>query len=219
MTSGLAPGALEPVEGTTRQRIVAAAVDLFAAQGFDATSVSEVAARAGVAKGGLYHHFTSKDDLLFEVYRELVERQWQGVQAVLSRQLDPAAALREIIDDLVETTTVSVREAKVFARESHRLSDANQQRVRLSRRAIHDAVVELVATAQTSGRFAPVASPEMVAFTVFGVINELPVWYQPGGPKGAPVIAGELADLVLAALQPGPTLRGGSRGAQHQEQR
>jgi AcrR family transcriptional regulator len=211
-------GALEPSERTTKERIVAAAVDLFAAQGFDATSVSQVVTRAGVAKGGLYHHFASKDDLLFEVYRELVERQWQGVQAVLSQRLGPAAALRKIIGDLVETTTESVREAKVFARESHRLSDANQQRVRLSRRMIHDAVVDLVATAQVSGQFASVASPEMVAFTVFGVINELPVWYQTGGPKQAAVIAGELSDLVLAALQPDSTSTSGSGRAQQKEQ-
>ncbi len=64
----------------TRQRIVAAAVALFAEQGFDATSVTEVVARAGVAKGALYHHFASKDDLLYEVYRELVDRQLAGLR-------------------------------------------------------------------------------------------------------------------------------------------
>ena len=66
-------------ETGTRQRIVAAAVALFAEQGFDATSVNQVVARAGVAKGALYHHFDSKDDLLYEVYRELVDRQLAGL--------------------------------------------------------------------------------------------------------------------------------------------
>jgi hypothetical protein len=40
----------------------------------------------------------------------------------------------------------------------------------------------------------------VVTFTVFGVINELPVWYRPGGRKRPALIAAELADIVLAAL-------------------
>ena len=184
----------------TRSRIVAAAVALFAEQGYDATSVNQVVARAGVAKGALYHHFGSKDDLLYEVYRELVERQLAGLAEILGRELSPADALRAIVHDMVETTAARTAEAKVFFREGYRLSDTNQQRVRAARRQIHDAVTELVRSGQHDGAFAAVASPEMVTFTVFGVINELPVWYSPAGPKSARQLAGELADLVLHGL-------------------
>lgn len=184
----------------TRSRIVAAAVSLFAERGFDATSVNEVVARAGVAKGALYHHFGSKDDLLYEVYRELVDRQLAGLAAVLERGLPPEQTLREIVRDMVATTAARAPEAKVFFREGHRLGDANQQRVRAARRQIHDAVTELVRSAQVDGRFARVTSPEMVTFTIFGVINELPVWYSPDGPLTAEQIAAELSELVLAAL-------------------
>lgn len=195
-------------EAGGRQRIVAAAVALFAEQGYDATSVNQVVARAGVAKGALYHHFESKDDLLYEVYRELVDRQLAGLRTILAEGRPPAATLRALIDDLVSTTAASAAEAKVFARESHRLGDANQARVRAARRAIHDAVIELVRTGQAAGDFAPVASPEMVSFTLFGVINELPVWYRPDGPKQPAELAAELAALILAALRPS-----GSRAA------
>jgi AcrR family transcriptional regulator len=181
-------------ETSTRERIVAAAVALFA----------EVVVRAGVAKGALYHHFASKDDLLFEVYRELVDRQLAGLREILGRTLPPADTLRELIADLVETTAARAGEAKVFLRESHRLGDANQARVRAARRSIHDAVTDLVRTAQATGEFAPVASPEMVTFTVFGVINELPVWYRADGPKQPAELAAELSDLMLAALVPAP---------------
>ncbi len=190
------------VETGTRERIVAAAVSLFAERGYDATSVNQVVARAGVAKGALYHHFESKDDLLYEVYRELVDRQLAGLTAILERGLAPATALRALITDLVETTAASAAEAKVFARESHRLGDANQARVREARRRIHHAFIDLIRAAQISGEFAEVASPEMVTFTVFGVINELPVWYHPDGEKRPAELADELSALILAALAP-----------------
>jgi AcrR family transcriptional regulator len=196
-----------------RQRIVAAAVALFAEQGYDATSVNQVVARAGVAKGALYHHFESKDDLLYEVYRELVDRQLTGLRTILAEGRPPAATLRALIDDLVSTTAASAAEAKVFARESHRLGDANQARVRAARRTIHDAVIELVRAGQAAGDFAPVASPEMVSFTVFGVINEMPVWYRPDGPKQPAELAAELAALILAALRPAGTRAAGKTKA------
>jgi AcrR family transcriptional regulator len=201
MSTAPAPHAPQSGAGT-RQRIVAAAVALFAEQGFDATSVNQVVVRAGVAKGALYHHFASKDDLLYEVYRELVDRQLAGLREILGRSLPPADTLRELIADLVATTAARAGEAKVFLRESHRLGDANQARVRAARRAIHDAVTDLVRAAQVTGQFAAVASPEMVTFTVFGVINELPVWYRADGPKQPAEIAAELSDLILAALVP-----------------
>lgn len=193
-------GRIAPPIGT-RQRIVDAAIALFADRGFDATSVSEVVTTAGVAKGALYYHFESKDDLLYEVYRELVDRQLAGLTEILARQSGPEQTMRELIADLVETTAARAAEAKVFSRESHRLGDANQARVRAARRTIHDAFIDLIRSGQASGAFNTVATPEMVTFTVFGVINELPVWYRPDGPKRPAQLAAELAELILAALQ------------------
>jgi AcrR family transcriptional regulator len=188
-------------EPSTRQRIVASAVALFAEHGYDATSVNQIVRRAEVAKGALYHHFPSKDDLLYEVYRELVDRQLAGMKAILAKGANPADTLRELICDLVLTTAAQAQEAKVFAREGHRLGDENQSRLRQVRREIHDAVTELIRSAQRTGEFSRVASADVVTFTVFGVINELPVWYRPSGRKRPTTIADELSSLILAALQ------------------
>ncbi|MDQ1719594.1 MAG: hypothetical protein QOE89_3547, partial [Pseudonocardiales bacterium] len=189
-------------EPTTKQRIIAAAVALFAERGFDATSVNEVVARAAVAKGALYHHFASKDDLLYEVYRELIDRQVQGLERILEQRLSAAETLRALITDLVVTTAARAAEATVFFHEGHRLSDVNQERVRRARRTIHDAVIELVRAGQQNSEFSAIASPEIVTFTVFGLINGLPIWYQPGGGKTPAEIATELSDLILAGLRP-----------------
>ncbi len=48
--------------------------------------------------------------------------------------------------------------------------------------------------------FTAVASPDIITFTIFGVINELPLWYRPTGRKQPAQIATELADFVLAGL-------------------
>jgi AcrR family transcriptional regulator len=55
----------------TRAALLAAARDLFGAQGYAATSTEEVVAAAGVTKGALYHHFTGKEDLFRAVFEQV----------------------------------------------------------------------------------------------------------------------------------------------------
>jgi AcrR family transcriptional regulator len=183
-----------------RTRVLQAAIDLFAKQGYDGTSVAQVIGQAGVAKGGFYHHFTSKEALLYEVYGDLITRQLAAMDAILARGWAPAETLRALIGDLVESTAASAQQALVFWREQHKLGDERTEQYRRARRRYHDTVTKLITDGQAAGSFAAVASPEMVTFTIFGVINELPVWYRPQGRKGPAQIATELADLFLAAL-------------------
>ena len=189
------------ISQSARERVLYAAVALFARQGYDATSVAQVITRAGVAKGGFYHHFASKEALLYEVYGDLITRQLAAMDAIVARRSPPAETLRALIVDLVESTAASAQQALVFWREQHKLGDERTEQYRRARRCYHDTVTRLIREAQTAGSFAAVASPEMVTFTIFGVINELPLWYRPQGRKRPAQIASELADLVLAALE------------------
>jgi len=189
------------ISQSARERVLYAAVALFARQGYDATSVAQVITQAGVAKGGFYHHFASKEALLYEVYGDLITRQLAAMDAIVARRSPPAETVRALIVDLVESTAASAQQALVFWREQHKLGDERTEQYRRARRRYHDTVTRLIREAQTAGSFAAVASPEMVTFTIFGVINELPLWYRPQGRKRPAQIASELADLVLAALE------------------
>ena len=51
-----------------RQEILRTAARLFQQQGYDATSMNDVAAALKLSKGGLYHHFQSKDEILFHIH-------------------------------------------------------------------------------------------------------------------------------------------------------
>jgi AcrR family transcriptional regulator len=184
----------------TRERILSCAIDLFAERGYDGTSVAQVIERAGVAKGGFYHHFASKESLLYEVYGDLIGRQLAAMDDILARGRPAAETLRALITDLVESTAASARPALVFWRELHRLGDERTAEYRRARRRYHDAVRKLVRDGQDAGEFAPVASADTVTFTIFGFVNELPLWYRPHGRKRPAQLADELADLVLAAL-------------------
>ncbi|MFI5524894.1 TetR/AcrR family transcriptional regulator [Streptomyces platensis] len=71
---GTAPGAVPaPRRGSTRRRLFDAAVTLIAEQGFSATTVDEIADRAGVAKGTVYYNFASKNVLYEELLRDGID--------------------------------------------------------------------------------------------------------------------------------------------------
>jgi hypothetical protein len=136
------------------------------------------------------------------VYGDLITRQLERMDEILARGLPPADTLRALILDLIESTAASAQRALVFWRELHRLDDEHTAAYRVQRRRYHDAVRKLIRSGQASGAFARVASADTITFTIFGVINELPLWYRPTGRKRPAQIAGELADFVLAGLAP-----------------
>jgi AcrR family transcriptional regulator len=90
--------------GQTRQELLTAAEECFVTGGFHATSVEQVADRAGYTKGAVYSNFASKEDLFFAVYERRVE--WVLTQTVPRlRQAGPQLAF----DDLA-TATIERRE-------------------------------------------------------------------------------------------------------------
>jgi AcrR family transcriptional regulator len=62
-----------PESETTRSKVLAVALELFAAKGFAATSTRELSERLGFSKAALYYHFRTKDDLLFALVEPVVE--------------------------------------------------------------------------------------------------------------------------------------------------
>ena len=183
-----------------RGRLLDAAVELFAEKGFDGTSVQEIVARAAVTKGAMYHYFRAKDDLLYEIYHELISQQLADQERILSAGRPPADTLRALLRDLVETTTAGLAEAAVFSREMHKLAAEPMAALRAQRRRYHEGLRDLIDSGQRAGVFATVASAETVTLIVFGIVNQLPQWYQPDGPKTPRQLADELADFVLAGL-------------------
>jgi AcrR family transcriptional regulator len=183
-----------------KNQILDAAVRLFAEKGFDGTSVQEIVERAEVTKGAMYHYFSSKDDLLHEIYQELIGRQLADQERILAAGLSPPDTVRALIVDLVETTTARLAQSAVFAREMHKLAAGPMKALRAQRRRYHEAFRSVVENGQREGAFTTATSAETVTLLVFGVINQLPQWYRPQGRRSPRQLADEIADFVLAGL-------------------
>jgi AcrR family transcriptional regulator len=78
----------------TRAHLIDVATRLFAAHGYDGTSIEAVLADSGVSRGSLYHHFPGKDALFLAVLEEVGERSAEPVLEAMRDAPDPVAALR-----------------------------------------------------------------------------------------------------------------------------
>ncbi len=190
------------VRSAMEERIIASAVALFAEQGFDATTVQQVVDRAEVTKGALYHYFDSKDDLLYEIYHALIGTQTADLEEITARGLSASETVRAILVNVVRTTVDRLPEAKVFFREAHKLDADRHAAFRADRRRYHEDFLGVIADGRAAGEFATTVPADTVVQIAMGVVNQLPVWYRPGGPKTAEQLGHEIADFVLAALRP-----------------
>ena len=80
-----------------RRQIIAAASELFARNGFEGTSIRDIAAASGVLSGSLYYHFPSKEDLLLTVHQESLTAMRQEVEAAIAGINEPWNRLDEAI--------------------------------------------------------------------------------------------------------------------------
>ncbi|WP_406864356.1 TetR/AcrR family transcriptional regulator [Streptomyces sp. HUAS MG47] len=185
---------------TAPERLLDAALQLFAEKGFEGTSVQDVVRAAGVTKGAMYHYFASKDDLLHEIYLRVLRMQTERLDAVVAMDLPVAERVHAAVVDVVVTTIENIESATIFFRSLHQLADENQRQVRRERRRYHETFRALIVEGQREGAFREDVSAELSVDYCFGSVHHLPMWWRPDGPASAAEVARTFADLFVAGI-------------------
>ncbi len=86
----------EKIRESASSRILDAGLELFAVNGFHATSISQIAAKAGISKGLMYNYFKNKDDLLRKIIEEGF-RELEKMMGGIYTETDPSKALEKVI--------------------------------------------------------------------------------------------------------------------------
>lgn len=86
----------------TRRKIYEAAMELFREKGFEQTTMRDIAAQAGVALGGAYYYFSSKDAIVLAFYAEMQQAINQPVLAALAGRKKLGERIRSVLDKRLE---------------------------------------------------------------------------------------------------------------------
>jgi AcrR family transcriptional regulator len=194
----------------SRQEILRTAARLFQQRGYDATSMNDVAAALKLSKGGLYHHFQSKDEILFEIMNHAMEITDERVLNPVRRIADPEERLRALIRLHIEVVlSPRDREITVMLHENHPLPPSLRKRINSRKKDYIHFLENLMAEVQnksfqTKSRHPhhPKAkvSPRAAAFALLGMINWIYQWYKPAGDLQAQNLIPQFTDLIFGGI-------------------
>ncbi len=189
-----------------RERILRAAIKVFARKGFYDTRVSEIAKAAGVADGTIYLYFENKDAVLISIFEDRITK----LLAVLRKEIDEAVTfegkLRVVVErqlgllegqrDLAEVVTVNLRQSSKLLK---------QYAAPLFTEYL-DLIASVIALGQREGHVDPELSPRVVATGLWGALDGIALTWALGGKatqpealrRGASQIASVFLDGVRA---------------------
>lgn len=165
----------EPSRPDKRDRIIDAAVDVFADKGFRAARVSDIARMAGVADGTIYLYFKNKEDLLLVIFEEKMALLLEMLQATLAESLDPIDQIRAYARHhfrAIEQHPALAQVLQVELRQSHRF--LREYRPEMLWRYL-DVFGELVRAGQAAGRIRADVDPFLAQWAFFGALDEISI--------------------------------------------
>jgi AcrR family transcriptional regulator len=195
------PAASRPRKATRRKAdsILKGAAALIAEKGFEATAIRDVGRRLEVSLGGMYYHFASKDDLLYEIQRRTFE-------ALLAAQTEVAAEpgraderLGRLLVGHLAFFERHPNEMKVCTYELESLKGDYYDRVLSLRRRYYELLADVVGELTGAGRRSAKATARSrhVTLFIFGMLNWSLMWYRSDRDGPVEAVAAEMLALVL----------------------
>lgn len=193
----------ETTQKDKRERILRAAIKVFARKGFYATRVSEIAKAAGVADGTIYLYFKNKDDVLVSIFEDRIEKLNEvlrteaaadgSVESKLRRVVELQLGLLEGQRDLAEVVTVNLR-------QSSRL--LKQYAAPLFTEYL-EIIGGIIAEGQRTGVLRADVSPRIAARSLWGALDGLALTWAMGDADPATLrrAAQQLASIILEGLE------------------
>ena len=188
-----------------REQMLAAAAQLFATQGYTATTMQQVAAACQVSKATLYHYVRDKQALLAQITQGHVGRLEQLVQEVEVQHLAPRERLQALITRFMQVYAQAEHEHRVLTEDVKFLGEAERQAVLDGQRRVVRAFAQAVGGVRTDLQAEGLDKP--LAMLLFGMINWTFTWLRAGGPLTHASLAPLVVGLFLGgldALQPCP---------------
>lgn len=184
-----------------RERILRAAVDVFAQTGYHNARVSDVARVAGVADGTIYLYFTNKEELLVTIFREAAHRHFDVLKEALRTASDPSEKIRIAIAHHLRAFGADRALAIVMQVELRQSLKFITQLTRDEVTAYLTMLKQIVEEGQKQGTFRSNFHPQLVANSIFGIVDELvTAWILSEKEYVLADQSGEVAELVLSGL-------------------
>jgi len=175
------------------------AVDVFNRQGYEATSMGDLARELGLSKSAIYHHVPSKEALLAAALDEALDQLAAAIDEAAGDQTSAYERLRTSVQQSVEILAEHLPAVTLLLRV--RGNSEIELAALKRRRVIDDKLANLVRAAVDEGSLRPDIPPELLSRLLFGMVNSLVEWYRPDGPVDVSDLSRSIVDLAFDGLR------------------
>jgi TetR/AcrR family transcriptional regulator, cholesterol catabolism regulator len=195
-------------ERLTQRAIVTAAAELFARNGFGASSLDDIAAALGATKGALYYHIKNKEEILRLIFLTVLTVSEEPLSRLVEADLPPAEKLRRAIEHQTSIATDRSPAMTVFFREQAHLTGPFAKEILLRKKAYERYFEQIIMEGQAAGAFQLDIDPRLATFGLLGMCNSLSQWYRSEGQFSPQQIATTFANMIEngLTLSPAPIL-------------
>src|SRR5580692_11500636 len=185
--------------GYDLEAVLQAAVVVFNERGYDGASMEDLSRRLGIAKSGIYHHVSGKEELLRMALDRALDGLWDAGER--ARGLDAPAIER--LETLVRDAVLVLAERLPYVTLLLRVrGNTDVERAALDRRRAFDALVaSLVEEAEAAGDIRPDIDPKLAARLLFGTVNSIVEWYRPGSSTSPDALADGVCAIAFDGLR------------------
>jgi AcrR family transcriptional regulator len=165
----------------TRDDVIRAAGRLFAARGYHATSMRDLAREVGVLGSSLYSHIDSKEDLLVEIVQRGAAL-FQGIAEGGEQEGGLGSErLASLISGHIDVVLDHLDEVRIFLYEADALDSSHRDRVIAARDRYEAAFRRALEAGIADGSFRKDVDPKLASIMVLSILNSIERWYRPGG--------------------------------------
>ncbi|TDC48156.1 TetR/AcrR family transcriptional regulator [Actinomadura sp. KC345] len=185
-----------------RAELLATAAEVFASQGYSATTVRKVADAAGILGGSLYYHFDSKEAMADEILSTFLDDMWIAYDRVLGAGLSARETLEGIVVESFRSIDRHRPAVVLYQNESKHLATSERfHYLHESRRRFEEMWLSLLERGMREGAFRGDLDPSLVYRFVRDTVWVAANWYQPGGRLSADDIAKQYLAMFLEGVQ------------------
>lgn len=184
----------------TRAQLVDSALRLFEADGFDRTSLQQIVADAGLTKGAFYHHFESKQDLLWQIQDEYLETQLVGAREILAEGGEPLEQVRRLIEMSLAGVAEYRAHVAIFQQERRHLTGDRLAEITGKRDQVEKLFRNAVQGGIDAGVFRSDVSARIATFGILGMCAWAFQWFNPRGRLRIKDVADQYCRIILDGL-------------------
>lgn len=180
-----------------KDRILETSVKLFEKHGFHGVSVNDIVKASDTSKGGFYHHFQSKDDLLFNIHDTFITYVLTKAKEASHSSQTPPEKLQQIIRSFTKVFDLYQSHISVFYQESKYLNPNIDHIIRQKRNQFRYLINNVLQEGQYNGDFRPEIPFDIGGLAILGIVNWTSKWYQKNGEKSMEEISDIFIDFIM----------------------